>query len=71
MSGIGADFTTLSSNPIGIAQYRMSEVMISPTVVSNSSEMQLVEGSQRPVNNDNKNKISTAKCRVDYSTPVR
>lgn len=57
MSGIGADFTTLSSNPAGIAQYRMSEVMISPTVVSNSSEMQLVEGSQRPVNNDNKTKF--------------
>lgn len=36
MTGIGADFTTLSANPAGIAQFRLSELVISPTVQVNS-----------------------------------
>ncbi|MCO6462289.1 MAG: hypothetical protein J5I59_12870 [Saprospiraceae bacterium] len=57
MSGIGADFTTLSSNPAGIAQYRMSEIMLSPTVISTNSKMQLTSGSERPEVTDNKTKF--------------
>ena len=45
MSGIGADFTTLSSNPAGIAQYRKSEIMLSPTVTHSNIESTLLGGS--------------------------
>ncbi|NJK83138.1 MAG: hypothetical protein HC912_04270 [Saprospiraceae bacterium] len=30
MSGVGADFSTLSTNPAGLGAYRFSEILISP-----------------------------------------
>ena len=57
MSGIGADFTTLSSNPAGIAQYRKSEIMLSPTVTNSKTESNLLNGSVGPILKDNKTKF--------------
>ena len=57
MSGIGADFTTLSSNPAGIAQYRKSEIMLSPTVTNKKTGSTLLNGSEGPTVNDNKTKF--------------
>ena len=57
MSGIGADFTTLSSNPAGIAQYRKSEIMLSPTVTNAQTQSTLLNGSIGPVVKDNKTKF--------------
>lgn len=57
MGGIGGDFTSLSSNPAGIAQYRLSEIMISPTVVSTGTTSQLLGGSEGPESKDSKTKF--------------
>lgn len=45
LGGIGADFTSLSFNPAGIAQYRKSEFMLSPTVTNSTMESTLLDGS--------------------------
>lgn len=53
LGGIGADFTSLSFNPAGIAQYRKSEFMISPTVTSSTMESTLLNGSEgNPIKDD-------------------
>ncbi|HMZ25036.1 MAG TPA: hypothetical protein PLG24_08825, partial [Saprospiraceae bacterium] len=57
MSGVGADFTTLSSNPAGIAQYRLSEIMVTPSVVDNRTKSRLADGSERPETSDSKTKF--------------
>lgn len=57
MGGIGGDFTSLSSNPAGIAQYRLSEIMLSPTVVSTGTTSQLLNGSEGPEVKDSKTKF--------------
>ncbi len=57
MSGIGADFTALSSNPAGIAQYRLSEIMLSPTVIDNYTKSKLENGSESPELGDSKTKF--------------
>ncbi len=46
LGSIGADFTSLSFNPAGIAQYRKSEFMISPTVTNSTIETTLLNGSE-------------------------
>ncbi|MBK7739724.1 MAG: hypothetical protein IPI42_03940 [Saprospiraceae bacterium] len=57
MNGVGADFTTLSSNPAGIAQYRLSEIMVTPSVVDNRTKSRLADGSERPETSDSKTKF--------------
>ena len=57
LGGIGADFTSLSFNPAGIAQYRKSEIMFSPTVTNTSTESILLNGSQGDAIKDNKTKF--------------
>ena len=43
MSAIGADFSMLSSNPAGVAAYRSSEFMITPSLFINSNDAELLE----------------------------
>lgn len=57
LGGIGADFTSLSFNPAGIAQYRKSEIMLSPTVTNTNTASTLLNGSQGPEIKDNKTKF--------------
>ena len=57
LGGIGADFTSLSFNPAGIAQFRKSELILSPTVTNTKTESTLLNGSQGPTIKDNKAKF--------------
>ncbi len=53
MSALGADFSALSTNPAGLAQYRGAEMSLSFGVKSTSAQTQLLAGSNVPFTQSN------------------
>jgi hypothetical protein len=53
MSALGADFSALSTNPAGLAQYRGAEMTFSFGVKSTSAQTQLLAGSNAPFTQSN------------------
>jgi hypothetical protein len=53
MSALGADFSTLSTNPAGLAQYRGAEISFSFGVKSTAAQTQLLAGSNAPFTQSN------------------
>ncbi|MEN9611227.1 MAG: hypothetical protein RLZZ628_2041 [Bacteroidota bacterium] len=55
MSALGADFSALSTNPAGLAQYRGAEISLSFGVKNTSAQTQLLAGSNAPFTQSNIN----------------
>ncbi len=52
MSALGADFSTISINPAGLAMYRKSEFMFTPSVNATSIDSRLISGGGNPSFNE-------------------
>ncbi len=57
MSGIGADFTSLSTNPAGLAAFRFSEWTFSPAVFSTNAKSEYVNASTPTEEKTRKNRF--------------
>lgn len=57
MGALGADYSVVSSNPAGLAMFRKSEFVISPTVHSTGVNSLLVSGSGNTANQTTENKF--------------
>jgi hypothetical protein len=54
ISALGTDFSAIGINPAGLALYRKSEVMLSPSLLITDTESALLAGSDRPLSTDSR-----------------
>ncbi len=57
MSGIGADFTVLSTNPAGLGAFRFSEWTITPALFTTNSQSEYVNATESSVRERRKNRF--------------
>ena len=67
IGALGADFSVVSTNPAGLALYRSSEFIISPSVYS-SSTRSLLDNGGTPENKESKNKFNLSSIGYINST---
>jgi|APTNR8051073442_1049403.scaffolds.fasta_scaffold08944_3 hypothetical protein len=57
LSALGADFSVISTNPAGLAWYRRSEFVITPSLTTINTESKLLESEDALINEDRLSKL--------------
>ena len=67
MGALGADYSTLSTNPAGLAMYRSSEFVITPTFQVNRTQS-LLAGANNSSNSENANDFSLSNVGIIFAS---
>lgn len=68
MGAIGADMSAISSNPAGLGMFRRSEYTITPSLLSNNTNSQLLSGRNNPVIADTRTAFNLHNFGVVFAT---